>query len=37
MKALIGKPTISGAYEEDLENVLIIFATLLAMCAVTQE
>lgn len=37
MKGFIGKATFSGLYDENLDNVLSIFGTLLNMCAVTQD
>lgn len=37
MKSFIGKLTISGSWEEDLDNVLSIFNTLATMCKVAPD
>lgn len=37
MKDFTGKPSFSGAYEEDLDNVLSIFDTITDMCEITPE
>lgn len=37
MKLFYGKKVITGAYEEDFENILNLFGTMARMCVVTEE
>lgn len=37
MKAFIGKPVFSGAYEEDLDNIYSMFDALSEICPVSPE
>lgn len=37
MKAFIGKPTFSGSWEEELENVINVYNTLALIFEVTEE
>lgn len=36
MRALIGKPSFSGSWEEDLDNCICVFDTLSTMCEMTE-
>lgn len=37
MNYFMGKPTFSGAYDEDLESIIGIFETMADMCGITEE
>lgn len=37
IRAFVGKPTFSGAYDEELEGIISVFETLARMCDISED